>query len=245
MIDTITLEQGRLHEAATAAAALHYRPITPPQPVVKPDAEWVKSIGLSTNADAFRGSSPDLQVLLDALLNNFGHDQDLVEDDSADRETNAQVRDNNRGSREANAALRETARQGSDTVRLDESLEDKQLSPSQAREESETRLETADRDVRDADILSLRAQNAVQRAHDGVSEPGRGATRAEGKLARSAEVFEQKAAAAESAARLHRIMVERIRAKAQRQLSEMPSVQLDPAFAQRLRQMNSLLKQRG
>lgn len=244
MIETITPEHGRLQEAALAAAAMNYRPISPPQAVVKPDPELVRGIGLSTNADAFRGASPDLQALLDALLNNFGHEQDLVEDDTHDAEVNAQVRENNQGSREAGSSLRETARRGNDTVRLDESLEEKQAAPNLAQDESALHLDMAERELTNADTLSSRAQDAVQRAHDGVREPGQGATRVEGKLNRSAEIFEQKAAAAESAARLHKIMIERLQAKARKRLAEAPSVQIDPAFAERLREMNTLLQQR-
>jgi hypothetical protein len=260
MIETISPEQGRMRDAATAAAAANYRPTfrTLPAPV-KPDPELIKGIGFSTNAGAFRGSSPDLQSLLDALLSNFGHEQDLVEGEAQDLETNSAIRENNDGSREAVNSVRSSARQGEETVQLDRELEDQR---NKSRERTslqdtdterlhgtlESRLGRVESELGQAESLSTRAADAV-----GHSTPEGASRTDQQKRRRSAEIFEQKAAASESAARLHRIMIQKVLQKAQSRLEQeredrrvsptLTQLENDPEFAARLLEMNKILRQ--
>ena len=112
MIEAISSEHGQLKDAATAAAAANYLPTIQRSPQVRPDPDLVKSIGFSTNADAFRGSSPDLQSLLDSLLANFGTEHDLRDGEAKSLETNSRIRENNDGSREAVNSLQNTSALG-------------------------------------------------------------------------------------------------------------------------------------
>jgi hypothetical protein len=257
MIETISPEHQRLKDAATVAAAANFRaPVRTLNPV-KPDPALVRSIGLATNADAFRGSSPDLQSLLDALLTNFGNEHDLVEGDTRDFDTNAEIRENNDGSRESVDSLQNTASQGEDTVRLDREVEDQRTKfqdkptventdTEQLQGAAENRLGEAETDVDQAESLSSRAQEASTRENAGTSD--------DEKRKRSAELFEQKAAAAESAARVHRVMVQKVLQKVETQLEnertkrqEQPALgqlENDPEFAARLREMHQLLRER-
>lgn len=263
MIEAISPEHGRMKDAATAAASMSYRPQIQTVAPVRPQADLVKSIGYSTNADAFRGSSPDLQALLDALLTNFGTDHDLVESDTRDFETGTEVRENNQGSREAASSLNETANRGQDTVRLDNRLEEQRTlreSQSEANDAAqihsatENQLSNVESDVDHAEGLWDRAQDATDQANSNRSNPGGEPTSDEQKLKRSADLFTQKAAAAESAARLHRIMVQKVLRNAvaglekdREQKSDLESLrelEKDTAFVDRLREMNQLLRSR-
>ena len=254
MIEAISSEQGRLKDAATAAAAANYLPPMLRSPQVRPDPELVKSIGFSTNADAFRGSSPDLQSLLDALLSNFGNEYDLVDGQAKDLETNSRIRENNDGSREAVGSLQNTSREGEDTVRLDSEVEDQrtkfQEKPADANSEplvstAEHRLSAAESALDEAESLSARAQETDH--NNGQASPSD-----EDKLKRSADLFQQKSAAAESAARLHRVMVEKVRRRAdeqrqkeqeeKREREALKTLEGDTAFAERLRAMHQLLQ---
>lgn len=254
MIEAITSEQGRLKDAATAAAAANYLPPIQRSPQVRPDPDLVKSIGFATDADAFRGSSPDLQSLLDSLLANFGTEHDLHDGEAKDLETNYRIRENNDGSREAVDSLQNTSRHGEETVQLDREVEDQrtkfQNKPAEANSEplvgtAEHRLSAAESDLNQAESLSTRAQS-------GGDMVGPSDASDEEKLQRSAELFQQKAAAAESAARLHRVMVEKVRRRAdQQRLKEqeqkrereaLRNLESDTAFSQRLKAMHELLQ---
>ena len=255
MIETISPEQGRMRDAATAAAAANYRPTFQSVAPVKPDPALVRGIGFSTNADAFRGSSPDLQSLLDALLTNFGHEHDVVEDEARDLRTRSGIKENNAGSREAVASLQDTNRRGEETVALDRELEAKRSKPRKNAAEgdslktrAENRLNLAETEIGRAETLSSRAGDAVTSVEPTSEESADGQ-----KLQRSAEVFDQKAAAAESAARLHRVMALKILRNAQAQLEEtknkeksmVPSpFENDPEFAARLGEMNRILREK-
>ncbi len=254
MIEAISSEHGQLRDAATAAAAANYLPPIQRSPQVRPDPDLVKSIGFSTNADAFRGSSPDLQSLLDSLLANFGTEHDLHDGEANDLETNSRIRDNNEGSREAVDSLQTTSRKGEETVQLDREVEDQrtkfQNKAAEANSEplvgtAEHRLSAAESDLDQAESLSARAQSGADRA-------GETSTSDEDKLKRSADLFQQKAAAAESAARLHRVMVEKVRRRADEQRTKeqeqkrereaLQSLEGDSAFAQRLKAMHQVLQ---
>ena len=254
MIEAISSEHGQLKDAATAAAAANYVPPIQRSPQVRPDPDLVKSIGFSTNADAFRGSSPDLQSLLDSLLANFGTEHDLVEGEAKSLETNSRIRENNDGSREAVDSLQSTTRRGEETVQLDREVEDQrtkfQNNPAETNSEplvgtAEHRLSAAESDLDQAESLSARAQS-------GTDKVGEASTTDEGKLKRSAQLFQQKAAAAESAARLHRVMVEKVRRRAdeqrqkeqeqKREREALQNLEGDTAFAQRLKAMHQVLQ---
>ncbi|MFA7479864.1 MAG: hypothetical protein WC314_05110 [Vulcanimicrobiota bacterium] len=253
MIETISSEHGRLLE--TAAAAANYVPRFQPLSQLKPEPTLIRGIGLSTDADAFRGASPDLQSLLDALLSNFGNDHDLVESDAKNLETNSRIRDNNEGSREAVESLRDTAHQGSETVQLENQVKDQrdkfrgqplEADSAPLANTAEHRLGAAEADLSQAESLWTRAQSASERVpHSSPSD--------QEKLQKSAELFQQKAAAAESAARLHMVMVEKVRRMAdqqrtqeqeqKRELEALKSFEGDSAFAERLRELKQLLNQ--
>lgn len=256
MIEAISSEEGRLRDAAVAAAAGNFRPLIPAVVQVKPDPEQVRAIG--TSADAFRGASPDLQSLLDALLTNFGNDHDLIEAQAKDSETEARIRDNNEGSREAVGLLSETVFEGEKTVQSDRRIDQRRtrfengdlkvddFDTAQLQDQAETRADEAESRFEEAEMLS-------SAAHDSA---GKTETRCPGpdadKLRRSAELREQKTAALESATRLHRIMLEKVVGKAREQAEKervrkreqeaLKLLESDSDFAARLREMNQMLQ---
>jgi hypothetical protein len=139
-------------------------------------------------------------------------------------------------------------------VQLDREVEDQrtkfQNRPAEANSEpllgtAEHRLSTAESDLDQAESLSARAQSGADKMGDAPASD-------EDKLKRSAELFQQKAAAAESAARLHRVMVEKVRRRAdeqrqkeqeqKREREALRSLESDTAFAQRLQAMHEVLQ---
>lgn len=81
MIKEVSLEESRATLAGLQAAATAIQTAVPTQAPsvaeVWPDADTVRAIGRDADNDAFRGSSPDLQALLDSLLLDFGNRAEL------------------------------------------------------------------------------------------------------------------------------------------------------------------------
>lgn len=215
MIETISTEKTSFRDLALAAAASNYQPPvgrTQQLNLVRPEADLIRSIGFSTDADAFRGSSPDLQSLLDSLLNNFGSDKDLPDSEASDPEVEADIRDNNQGSREAADSLLQTAQKGEQTISVEERFEArKEATEAPANKdltvaELQSGLSASDQDVSGSEHLTSKAQTAKTQA---ASKPNLKEDD-QRNLQESSHRFEQKAAAAESATRLHRVMIERV-----------------------------------
>lgn len=186
----LELNRDTLRLREIAAASHHYLPpvtFSQKSTPVKPEPELVRSIGLSADADAFRGSSPDLQSLLDSLLVNYGTESDLPEAEMGDSMT----RDNNEGSREAVEMLTDVASAGERTISLSGSVDraNGRAQREQLSQESEARARWADSDLK-------AAENLYSRAEDAADSQG----------SHAARLFHQKAAAAESSARLHQLM---------------------------------------